>query len=64
MARTAFTAGVTAHQLCQTGHILKDPDSIVKYHTGTLPGIEAKRANHLLKCAANLDAVLGLLDGL
>lgn len=28
-----------------TGHVLKDPDTVVKYHAGELSGIESRRAN-------------------
>ena len=66
-ARRLVAEGVIAAEadICGvlTGHILKDPDSIVKYHTGTLPGIESTRANRPVRCAADLKSVLRVLDG-
>jgi len=41
-----------------TGHVLKDPDVVVKYHQGTLPGITSRRANAPIRAEATLEAVL------
>ncbi len=40
-----------------TGHVLKDPDVVVNYHTGDLTGIHALRANRPTVVAADLDAI-------
>lgn len=39
IARDASVVGIL------TGHMLKDPDTILKYHQGTLPGIASAHAN-------------------
>jgi threonine synthase len=44
-----------------TGHLLKDPDVVVGYHTGTLEGIEMHRANAPIKAAADVDAIRAIL---
>jgi len=41
-----------------TGHVLKDPDSVVEYHRGTLAGIEPAFANPPIVCDADLPSVL------
>ena len=45
-----------------TGHVLKDPDAIVGYHTSELPGITPQFANPPVTTDATLDAVLRAMD--
>jgi threonine synthase len=45
-----------------TGHVLKDPDAIVGYHTRTLEGVTPAYANPPVVCDATLDAVRRALD--
>ncbi len=44
-----------------TGHLLKDPDVVVGYHTGSLEGIEMHRANAPIKAPADVDAIRAIL---
>lgn len=44
-----------------TGHLLKDPEIVVRYHTGQLPGPPAAFANPPVKAPADLDALRALL---
>lgn len=44
-----------------TGHLLKDPDTVIKYHAGTLPGIASTYANTMRTIPPSLDAVAALL---
>ena len=44
-----------------TGHLLKDPDVVVGYHTGTLDGIDSNHANPPLSVPDDLDAILAEL---
>ena len=44
-----------------TGHLLKDPDVVVGYHTGDLDGIEARYANAPISVPDDLDAILAEL---
>lgn len=44
-----------------TGHLLKDPDAVMKYHAGTLAGIASTYANHMRTIQPSLDAVAALL---
>jgi threonine synthase len=44
-----------------TGHLLKDPDVVVGYHTGKLDGIEIHRANGPVVAPADIDAIRVLL---
>ena len=46
-----------------TGHLLKDPDVVVGYHSGTLEGFETPRANAPIRLPADLDAILAALAG-
>lgn len=46
-----------------TGHVLKDPDAVARYHTGSLEGIMSNHANAPVRCDATLDAVLRAVDG-
>jgi len=46
-----------------TGHLLKDPDTVVGYHQGTLAGIRSSHANAPRKAAATLEAVLAAVRG-
>ena len=45
-----------------TGHLLKDPDTVVKYHTGTLEGFDSPHANRPVTVEATLAAVRRALD--
>lgn len=45
-----------------TGHLLKDPDTVVHYHMGTLAGFESTFANRPVKVAATLEAVTRALE--
>lgn len=45
-----------------TGHILKDPDLIIRYHQGTLAGIQSAHANPLRTIPPTLEAVEALLS--
>jgi len=44
-----------------TGHLLKDPDVVVGYHTGGLDGIDAHHANAPISVPDDLDAILAEL---
>jgi threonine synthase len=44
-----------------TGHLLKDPDLVVRYHRGELEGFRSRHANRPLRVAADLDAILEAL---
>jgi len=44
-----------------TGHVLKDPETIVNYHQGTLEGIQSYAANAPLSVAGTIDAVLNAI---
>ncbi len=41
-----------------TGHVLKDPGTVVDYHRDAIEGVRAERANRPVRVAADLDAVL------
>jgi threonine synthase len=45
-----------------TGHLLKDPDTVVNYHLGKLEGFDSRFANQPVRVAASLDAVLEALQ--
>lgn len=45
-----------------TGHVLKDPDAIIGYHSNTLPDIVPQHANLLLEAGDNLEEIARLLD--
>jgi threonine synthase len=45
-----------------TGHLLKDPDATINYHTGKLAGIETQQANQPQQIEANIDAVLEAIN--
>jgi len=45
-----------------TGHVLKDPNAMVGYHTNDLPGITPQFANPPVTTDATLDAVLAAMD--
>lgn len=40
-----------------TGNLLKDPDVVVRYHRGELPGADPTRMNAPVRCQATVDAV-------
>jgi len=44
-----------------TGNLLKDPDVVVGYHTGSLDGIQIQRANAPVVAPADVDAIRALL---
>jgi len=44
-----------------TGHLLKDPDVVVNYHTQGIEGIESRHANAPVKVGASLDEVLDVI---
>ena len=44
-----------------SGALLKDPDVVVGYHTGSLEGIQIQRANAPLVAPADVDAIRALL---
>jgi threonine synthase len=46
-----------------TGHVLKDPEIVVKYHRGELEGIESAAANPPISAEATLEGVLAALRG-
>ncbi|MCB9530850.1 MAG: threonine synthase [Myxococcales bacterium] len=46
-----------------TGHVLKDPGTVVDYHRGELPGILSTYANPPVVCDADLPSVLAALRG-
>jgi threonine synthase len=45
-----------------TGHLLKDPDLVVKYHRGELEGFRSHHANRPLHVETDLDAILEALS--
>jgi threonine synthase len=45
-----------------TGHVLKDPEIVIKYHEGTLPEIVSNYPNALRTIEPTLDDVRALLD--
>ena len=45
-----------------TGHLLKDPDAVVRYHQGTLDGITSSHANPPVPAAATFDAVVAAME--
>ncbi len=57
IAPDAHVAGIL------TGHLLKDPDVVVGYHTGKLQGIDGAYPNPPVVTDATLDAVLGVIRG-
>ncbi len=45
-----------------TGHLLKDPEIVVDYHSGALAGIESSFANELRRAKPTLTAVLEAME--
>lgn len=45
-----------------TGHILKDPDVVLKYHSGTLADIKAAYPNKLHQSEPSADAIRNILE--
>ncbi len=45
-----------------TGHLLKDPDTVVRYHRGELGEPSSKRRNTLIQVEPSLEAILAALD--
>jgi threonine synthase len=64
-ARKLAAAGVIGRgeRVCGilTGHLLKDPEIVVDYHRGALPGISPNFANALRRAEPNLKAVLSAM---
>jgi threonine synthase len=64
-ARKLAAAGVIGRgeRVCGilTGHLLKDPEIVVDYHRGALPGITSNFANALRRSEPNLTAVLSAM---
>ncbi len=46
-----------------TGHVLKDPDAVIKYHGESLEGIHSELPNAPLRVEATLDAVMRAISG-
>jgi threonine synthase len=46
-----------------TGHVLKDPNVIIDYHSGALEGLQSPYANHLRTIEPTLEAIETLLKG-
>ena len=44
-----------------TGHLLKDPDATIGYHSGTLAHIRARYPNRLHQAEPDLDEIIGIL---
>ena len=45
-----------------TGHLLKDPDATINYHTGKIDGVEAAQANQPIQIEASVEAVLSAVS--
>lgn len=45
-----------------TGHVLKDPDATIGYHSNQLEDIEPQYANRLLEVEDDIEAIVQLLD--
>jgi len=54
--------GVVAHDALivgvLTGHLLKDPDAVIKYHRSEWPGMTSRLANYPISVGATYDEVL------
>lgn len=46
-----------------TGHLMKDPNTVVDYHKGELPTVDARSRNAPVRCDATLDGVLEHVRG-
>ncbi|MEO1444265.1 MAG: threonine synthase, partial [Chloroflexota bacterium] len=46
-----------------TGHVLKDPDAVVNYHTDALEDIRATYPNRLHEAEGNVDEIAAILKG-
>ena len=44
-----------------TGHLLKDPDAVVNYHTGKLEGIHAEHANAPIQVGSSTDEIMDVI---
>ncbi|MFH1375945.1 MAG: threonine synthase [Patescibacteria group bacterium] len=44
-----------------TGHLLKDPDATINYHTGKIDAVEAAQANQPVQIEAKVEAVLAVV---
>jgi threonine synthase len=47
-----------------TGNILKDPDTTVRYHSGSLEGLESSYQNTIVNVDADLKSVAGVIEGM
>jgi threonine synthase len=45
-----------------TGHLLKDPDAVVRYHSGQLDGIQSNFQNAPISTKSDLESVLRAID--
>lgn len=45
-----------------TGHVLKDADAVIQYHSGSLDNIEAAYPNHLHQAEATIEALSAILE--
>lgn len=45
-----------------TGHVLKDADATIGYHSGTLDDIQSNYPNHLYEVEPNIDALRAILE--
>ncbi|MCA9884702.1 MAG: threonine synthase, partial [Anaerolineae bacterium] len=45
-----------------TGHVLKDPDATIGYHSNMLEDISGTYANRLLQVGDDIDAIIEILD--
>ncbi len=45
-----------------TGHLMKDPDTVVQYHKGEMDALDESTRNAPVRCDATLDAVLGFVN--
>lgn len=46
-----------------TGHVLKDPEAIMGYHSNTLDDIDAQYQNHLHDASASIEEIRRILSG-
>jgi len=61
-ASCATVAGLRKLVAAGTGHVLKDPDVVVRYHTSGIEGIESRRANAPVRVPADIDAILAAIE--
>ena len=61
LAGNGVIAGAERVALILTGHLLKDPEIVVDYHRGAIPGIVSNFANALRRSEPALEAVLSAM---